>query len=48
MVLKDSLQTAQEFQHYVDRQPLRALEREVCGYMSHVLRQMAKFVRKSM
>jgi len=48
MVLKDALKTSQEWQLYVDRQPMRALMREVCGYLPHVLRQMGTFIGKKL
>ncbi|KAK7107905.1 hypothetical protein V1264_015735 [Littorina saxatilis] len=43
-VLKEALKVAQEWQEYVERQPLRFFDRELLPHLVHVTRRLAKFV----
>lgn len=43
-VLKDALETAYKWQCYVERQPVRFVDREMLPLLAHVNRRLAKFV----
>lgn len=43
-VLKDGLETAYKWQCYVERQPVRFVDREMLPLLAHVNRRLAKFV----
>lgn len=42
--LKDALEVAQQWQRYIERQPLRFFDREVLPHMAYITRRLAKFV----
>ncbi|XP_072178811.1 uncharacterized protein [Diadema setosum] len=42
--LRDALDVAQQWQRYVERQPLRFFDREVLPHMAYITRRLAKFV----
>ncbi|XP_041463183.1 L-cysteine desulfhydrase-like [Lytechinus variegatus] len=43
-VLKDALKVAQQWQRYIEKQPLRFFDREVLPHMAYVTRRLAEFV----
>lgn len=43
-VLKDALETAYKWQCYIERQPVRFIDREMLPLLAHVNRRLAKFV----
>lgn len=43
-VLKDALETAYKWQCYVERQPVRFVDREMLPLLAHINRRLAKFV----
>ena len=43
-VLKDALEVAYKWQCYIERQPLRFVDREMLPLLAHVNRRLAKFV----
>lgn len=43
-VLKDALETAYKWQCYIERQPVRFVDREMLPLLAHVNRRLAKFV----
>ncbi|XP_052087446.1 uncharacterized protein LOC127724505 [Mytilus californianus] len=43
-VLKEAMETAQKWQIYTERQPLRFFDRELIPHLVHISRRLAKFV----